>query len=166
MPHSQSVELKFQLFFEIPDASKLQSALLLHTATRICIEEYNKNSWKRKKKVYKRRVWLLLVGRHSNCAAWQITLQCFPACPSFYSQLSLSNKSKLDCASSASLLVLPLWQSVAYTCYYCGCCCCSCSVLRSVVLSFCFLENTAESPKKHCFSAAFSVVPAVAAALT
>jgi len=34
----------------------------------------------------------------------------------------------------------------------------------SVVLSFCFLE--AESPKKHCFSAAFSVVPTVASALT
>ena len=34
----------------------------------------------------------------------------------------------------------------------------------SVVLSFCFLE--AESPKKHCFSAAFSVVSTVAPALT
>jgi len=34
----------------------------------------------------------------------------------------------------------------------------------SVVLSFCFLE--AESLKKHCFSAAFYVVPTVAPALT
>ena len=60
MPHSQSVELKFQLFFEIPDASNYKVMFCCYTYSYIHVYMYKSVQQKLVKKEKKK---LLLVGK-------------------------------------------------------------------------------------------------------